>query len=77
MFFDTHAHLDDLKFAGDRAQIIKNMEEAGVTHCVLVGDGAADPTGSYELSWQHENFYWAAGVHPRNAYDYSADHEER
>ncbi len=77
MFFDTHAHLDDPKLLSDHAQIMENMAQAGVTHCVLVGDGAGDPMGSYELAQQHKHFYWAAGVHPHTADDYSSLHEVR
>ena len=31
MLFDTHAHMDDLSFDADRAQLLQSLQDAGIT----------------------------------------------
>ena len=36
-FFDSHSHLNDEKFDGDRDEIIKEIYEAGTTNFITAG----------------------------------------
>ena len=37
MYFDSHAHLDDAHFDGDRAAILDDLKNHGVTMVMNVG----------------------------------------
>ena len=37
MYFDSHAHLDDAHFDGDRADILDDLKNHGVTMVMNVG----------------------------------------
>lgn len=77
ILFDTHAHLGDERFDEDREAVIKRMLDAGVRLALLVGDGAADPTSSFELARRFDFFYAAAGVHPHDAQAYDENCQAR
>lgn len=67
MFFDSHAHLDDEKFADDRAEVIARAKENGVTHIVNIGADMESSARSIELTQQYDMIYAAVGVHPHDA----------
>ena len=37
MYFDTHAHLDDARFDGDREALLERMRAEGIDPCMTVG----------------------------------------
>lgn len=67
-YFDTHAHLADPRFDGDREHIIEDvLPQAGVELvCEVVCDLRTADKG-IELIASHENFYGAVGMHPHYA----------
>lgn len=65
--FDTHAHLTDERFDGDREQAIERLRESGVELVLLVGDGSREEQPVYALAEAREQFYAATGVHPHDA----------
>ncbi|NLG24908.1 MAG: TatD family hydrolase [Clostridiales bacterium] len=66
--FDTHAHLTDERFDGDRAEVLRRLLAAGVDRVVTVGDASSgDAWAARALAEQHECLYFAAGVHPHDA----------
>ncbi len=67
LLFDTHCHINDERFDEDRAETIQRMHDAGVENAVVVGDGARDPYTAFQLAWDNEFLYAAAGVHPHDA----------
>ena len=67
MLFDTHAHLDDEKFDGDRDEIIKYIKDEGVSLLVNVGADMESSKTSVELSEKYDFIYSAVGVHPYDA----------
>lgn len=72
--FDSHCHLDDPKFDGDRAAAIDRMTAAGVTRCVCVGSDLPSSRRCIDLAREHDAVYAAAGIHPHEAKDAPADY---
>ncbi|SMB86868.1 TatD DNase family protein [Desulfonispora thiosulfatigenes DSM 11270] len=67
MLFDTHAHLEDKRFADDYEQVIKRAKEAGVKYILDVG---CDEEGAKKAVFLADNFpnvYAAIGLHPHDA----------
>ncbi len=64
---DTHAHLDDEAFAGDRAEVVARAAAAGVALVVTVGTDLASSRQAVELAERYTGVYAAVGVHPHAA----------
>jgi len=64
MLFDTHAHLDDSRFDGDREALISSLPSAGVSHVLIPGSSVESSRAALELARNNSGFYCAAGVHP-------------
>ena len=67
MLIDSHAHLDDEKFHGDREYIIKNLGENGVELVINIGADLQTSKNSVNLAKEYENIYAVVGVHPHSA----------
>lgn len=75
--FDTHCHLDDARFDGDRESILSDMEARGFMPCLLVGADMDSSRRCQALSKTRPWLYFAAAVHPHDAKDYDdASHAE-
>lgn len=61
---DTHAHLDDEKFAHDRAAVIERARESGVVKIITMGDSLDSSARSVALAEKFELVYAAVGIHP-------------
>lgn len=66
-YFDSHAHLDDTRFDGDRAKIMAALPQCGVTRVMNVGCDAASSEASVALAEQYPFVYAAVGSHPDDA----------
>lgn len=62
--FDTHAHLDDERFDGDRDAVIDAMQHEGVALCVTVGSDIETSRAAVALARTHSCLYAAVGMHP-------------
>ena len=69
MIVDSHCHLDDPAFDGDRPQVLERARAAGVGLILTIGtgDGPPDLEPAVRLAGQHSNVYATAGVHPHDA----------
>lgn len=66
--FDTHAHLSDPRFDGDRDEVIeKKLPEAGVALVCDVGCDLRDVSRTLELAKKYDRIYAAVGMHPHTA----------
>lgn len=76
---DTHCHLTDPKFAGDRDEVIRRARERGLTHIVSVGGGGPIETSedALELARTHPFIRSTAGMHPHDAKDFDDATEAR
>ncbi len=67
MYFDSHAHLDDARFAQDFEEILARMKENGVTAMMNIGCDLPSSENSIALAEKY-NWVWAAvGSHPDDA----------
>lgn len=65
---DTHAHLDHKQFDGDRDEVIRRAQDAGV-QVVTMGIDLDSSETSVRLAHEH-GLYAAVGVHPHQARHY-------
>lgn len=65
--FDTHAHYDDSRFDGDRAEVLAKIRAAGVKKVVNIGCNMESSRKSAGMSETLEGFYAAVGIHPSDA----------
>ena len=61
---DTHAHICDPVFEGDRGQVLENAEAAGVGAIIAVGEDLGDARQNIDLAAKHPILRAAAGLYP-------------
>ncbi|HKC95290.1 MAG TPA: TatD family hydrolase [Nitrospira sp.] len=64
MLIDTHTHLDDARYDGDRDAMINRARQAGVERFVTIGCDLATSRAAVTLADQHQFVYASIGVHP-------------
>ena len=74
---DTHAHLDDEKFAHDRAAVVERALAAGVVKIITMGDSLDSSARSVALAERFEQVYAAVGIHPEEAQPMTAATDDR
>lgn len=67
MLFDSHAHLNDIKFDKDREQVIKRAFEQGVKLIMNPGADYESSVSAIELAEKYDFIYAAVGIHPHDA----------
>jgi TatD DNase family protein len=69
MLTDSHAHLDDTRFAADRDAAIQRAWDAGVRRILTIGNGKGpDDMGcGLPIAEAHDWIFTSAGVHPHDA----------
>ena len=61
---DSHAHLDDEKFADDCAAVVERALAAGVVKIITMGDSLESSARSVALTEEFDPVYAAVGIHP-------------
>lgn len=69
MYFDTHAHVDDARFAEDRVAMLENCRKKGVSLIINIGASPESSRAAVALSEQYEGIYATVGFHPCDTYD--------
>ena len=64
---DTHAHLDDERFAGEIDEILKHAEEAGIRQILTVGESPESFEATIALAEKYPQLFAAIGIHPQQA----------
>ncbi len=64
--FDTHAHIHDAAFDGDRDEMLERAGLAGVDRIVTIGTDLADSRRARDVALDHGIAY-AIGIHPHEA----------
>ncbi|HKR81296.1 MAG TPA: TatD family hydrolase [Nitrospira sp.] len=64
MLIDTHTHLDDTRYDGDRNETIERARKAGVGAFLTIGCDLATSRSAVTLADQHADVYASVGVHP-------------
>lgn len=62
--FDTHAHLQNAKFADDAGPAIERAREAGVGHILNLGTDPDDCPAVVAIAAAHQGCLAAVGIHP-------------
>jgi TatD DNase family protein len=65
--FDTHAHLDDPRFAGDLDAVIQRARADGVMETLTVGVDLPTSRRAIDIARRHEGIYAAVGFHAEAA----------
>ena len=64
MLFDTHAHLDDRAFDGDRAELLASLPDRGLELVMNPGCSLASSRNVVKLAAEYDCLYGAVGSHP-------------
>jgi TatD DNase family protein len=64
---DSHAHLDDRAFAGERDEVVARALAAGVRSIVTVGADLPSSRRAVALSARYAGVFAVVGVHPHDA----------
>ncbi len=64
MLIDSHAHLDDARYDGDRDAVIARAREAGVEIFITIGCDLATSRSAVALAERYPFVYATVGVHP-------------
>lgn len=67
MFFDTHAHLDDDKFAEDADEVISRLNASGIGMYANIGSDVCSSEKSIAFAEKYPFVYAAVGIHPEFA----------
>lgn len=68
MYFDTHGHLDDRQYDGDRDTLIAELPKQGIGLFVNVGADMNSSRKAMALAQQYAFIYAAVGVHPQDTH---------
>jgi TatD DNase family protein len=77
VLFDSHAHIDSLKFEDDREFVISRARANNVGLIMNPGADLETSRNAVELSSNHDFIYAAVGVHPHEVKDMDEDVLER
>ena len=67
MLFDSHAHLDDERFDGDREALIESLPERGISYVLNAGADLASSGRAVRLAEKYDFIYASVGIHPHDA----------
>lgn len=73
VYFDSHLHLTDERFDGDRDEVIRRARAAGVSEMVTVASSPGDAASAVELARREEGIWASAGLHPHRARAWSPE----
>jgi TatD DNase family protein len=73
MMIDTHAHLDDERFAADRAAVLQRASDASVKGVLTVATTAASSRACRQLAYGLPMLRASAGIHPNHAAEADPD----
>ena len=73
MFIDSHSHLDDKRFDGDRDILIKSLKENKVDLAINIGADLETSINSVNLADKYDHIYATVGVHPHSASEVTLD----
>ena len=72
VFTDSHAHPMMDAFAPDLDEVLRRARAAGMRYLMAIGSLVRDVEPTRELAEKHADVFFAAGLHPHDAKDWSA-----
>jgi TatD DNase family protein len=76
-FFDSHCHLDPMRYGGDLPDVLARARAAGVTGLTVIGTRAADSEAAADLAGREQGLACAAGIHPNDVHEAEPDEWDR
>jgi TatD DNase family protein len=72
-FVDSHVHIADPAFDGDRAQVIERARLTGARALVCIGESIAAAERARTIAAAHPGFiHFTVGIHPHDAHTFDA-----
>lgn len=75
--FDSHCHLDPMRYGSELPDVIARAEAAGVAGIAVIGTRAADSEAAAELAARSPGLVAAAGLHPNDVAEVEPDEWDR
>jgi TatD DNase family protein len=76
IFIDSHAHLADAAFSGDRDAVISRARSAGARAIVCIGESLATAPVAAQVAADNPGYVFAtAGIHPHDAASFDASRD--
>ena len=69
MYFDSHAHFDDVQYDDDRHQLIEEMHQNGFDFIRNSSDSRESAKKAMALAEKYDFIYANVGVHPSEVED--------
>jgi len=76
-FFDSHCHVDPMRYSGDLDAVLARACAAGVAGLALIGTRAADSEAAAALAAREPGLVAAAGIHPNDTAEAEPDEWDR
>jgi TatD DNase family protein len=76
-YFDSHCHLDPMRYGDDLAPVIARARAAGVVGMALIGTRASDSEAGADLAAREPGLVAAAGIHPNDVAAIEPDEWDR
>lgn len=76
-YFDSHCHLDPMRYGDDLPEVIARARAAGVVGMTLIGTRASDSEAAAELASRESGLVAAAGIHPNDVAAIEPDEWDR
>jgi TatD DNase family protein len=76
-FFDSHCHLDPMRFGAELPDVLARARAAGVTRLAVIGTRAADSEAAADLAGRESGVVAVAGIHPNDVAEAEAGEWER
>jgi TatD DNase family protein len=76
-FFDSHCHLDPMRFGADLPQVLARARAAGIVGMTVIGTRAADSEAAAALAAREPEVIAAAGIHPNDVAEAEVDEWDR
>ncbi len=73
MIIDTHIHLDDKRYQEDLKSVLHRAKEGGVEKFIIPGADPSTLSTAIKIVQEHDNIYFAVGVHPYNMDDFDEE----
>jgi TatD DNase family protein len=75
-FVDSHVHLADPAFDGDREQVIERARLTGARALLCIGESIAAAERAREIAKRHPGYvFFTAGIHPHDAHTFDASRD--
>lgn len=74
MFFDTHCHLNDVRFKDDIEGYVNRAKDAGVSHLLVIAWDLESSKLAIKLAERFPFVYAAVGIHPVDAVKTPKEH---